>query len=56
MENIKIDDSARLLGKIRLGKDVYVAQGSVLRSVDDSVTIGNRSWKTQSLWEHLIIL
>lgn len=44
MENIKIDDSARLIGKIRLGKDVYVAQGSVLRSVDDSVTIGNRSW------------
>lgn len=44
MENIKIDDSARLIGKIRLGKDVYIAQGSVLRSVNDSITIGNRSW------------
>ncbi len=44
VENIKIDDSARLIGKIRLGKDVYIAQGSVLRSVNDSITIGNRSW------------
>lgn len=41
MSHIKIDDSARLIGKIRLGSNVYVAQGSVLRSVDDSLMAGN---------------
>ena len=41
MSHIKIDDSARLIGKIRLGNNVYVAQGSVLRSVDDSLIIGS---------------
>jgi acetyltransferase-like isoleucine patch superfamily enzyme len=28
---------------MRLGNNVYVAQGSVLRSVDDSLIIGNSS-------------
>ena len=44
MSNIRVDDSARLIGQIRLGNDAYIAQGSILRSVDDSVTIGNASW------------
>lgn len=42
--NIKIDDSARLIGKMKLGKGSYVAQGTVLRSVEDSLTIGNSTW------------
>lgn len=44
MPNLRIDDSARLIGKLRLGKGVYVAQGSIIRSVEDSVSIGNTSW------------
>lgn len=44
MSSLRIDDSARLIGKLRLGNNVYIAQGSVLRSIDDSVTIGNSSW------------
>lgn len=44
MANVKIDDSARLIGKLRLGNNVYAAQGTVLRSMDDSITIGNDTW------------
>jgi carbonic anhydrase/acetyltransferase-like protein (isoleucine patch superfamily) len=44
MGNIKIDDSARLVGKIRLGNGTYIAQGTVLRSKDDSILIENDSW------------
>lgn len=44
MANLRLDDSSRLMGKLRLGNGVYVAQGSMLRSVDDSLTIGNSSW------------
>lgn len=44
MLNLRIDDSARLIGKVRLGNDVYVAQGSILRSIGDSITIDNSSW------------
>lgn len=44
MSNLKIDDSSRLIGRLRLGDGVYVAQGTVLRSVDSSVTIGNSSF------------
>lgn len=44
MGEIKIDSSATLIGKLRLGTNVYVAQGTVIRSIDDSVTIGNTSW------------
>lgn len=44
MPNLKIDDSARLIGKLRLGNEVYVAQGSILRSIKDSITIDNSSW------------
>ena len=44
MSNLKIRDSARLIGKMGLGQQVYIAQGSVIRSVAGSVTIGNDSW------------
>lgn len=44
MNNLKIDDSARLIGKLRLGNNVYVAQGAVLRSINNSIEIGNDSW------------
>lgn len=44
MTILKIDDSARLIGKLRLGNNVYIAQGSILRSVNDSISIGNSSY------------
>ena len=44
MNNIKISDSARLIGKIRLGINTYIAQGTIIRSIDDSVKIENSSW------------
>lgn len=44
MPDLRIDDSVRLIGTIRLGDDAYIAQGSVLRSIDDSIFIGNSSW------------
>lgn len=44
MTNVKISDSARLIGTIRLGRQTYIAQGSVLRSAEDSIRIGNQTW------------
>ncbi len=44
MNNIKIDKSSKIIGKVRLGKDVYVAQGTIIRSLNDSVNIGNSTW------------
>lgn len=44
MSKLKISDSARLLGTLRLGNGVYVAQGSILRSVRDSLILGNDTW------------
>lgn len=44
MNNIKIDHSAKIIGKVRLGKGAYIAQGTIVRSHNDSVTIGNASW------------
>jgi carbonic anhydrase/acetyltransferase-like protein (isoleucine patch superfamily) len=35
--------SARVLGRMRLGASATVAQGTVVRSLDDSVDLGNRS-------------
>ncbi len=32
--NLKVDDSARLYGRMKLGDNVYAAQGAVLRSVE----------------------
>ncbi|MGO1528449.1 MAG: DapH/DapD/GlmU-related protein, partial [Senegalia sp. (in: firmicutes)] len=44
MNNIRIDDSSKVIGKVRFGKDAYIAQGTIIRSHNDSVTIGNSSW------------
>lgn len=44
MSSIKIDQSARIIGKVRLGDGVYISQGSILRSINDSITIENTSW------------
>ncbi|MGO1820249.1 MAG: DapH/DapD/GlmU-related protein [Senegalia sp. (in: firmicutes)] len=44
MNNIRIDDSSKIIGKVRFGKDAYIAQGTIIRSHNDSVTIGNSSW------------
>jgi carbonic anhydrase/acetyltransferase-like protein (isoleucine patch superfamily) len=44
MNNIKIDNSAKIIGKVRFGKNVYIAQGTIVKSHNDSVTIGNSSW------------
>ena len=44
MNNIRIDDSSKIMGKVRLGSNSYIAQGTIIRSDNDSVTIGNSSW------------
>lgn len=44
MSAIKIDESARLIGRVRLGNGTYIGQGSILRSTDDSISIENTSW------------
>lgn len=43
MTNIHIESSARLWGKLRLGDGAIIAQGTVLTSIGDSITIGNDS-------------
>jgi carbonic anhydrase/acetyltransferase-like protein (isoleucine patch superfamily) len=44
MKSLNIETTARLVGKMRLGKNVYIAQGTILRSNNDSLKIGNQSW------------
>lgn len=44
MENIKIEESAKVIGKVRFGDGSYIAQGTIVRSESDSVTLGNSSW------------
>lgn len=44
MNNLRIDNSTLLSGKIRLGDGSYIAQGSMLRSEDDSIKIENSTW------------
>ncbi len=44
MSGLKLQSSARLLGRMRLGDGVHVAQGTILRSQEDSLKIGNDSW------------
>ncbi len=44
MSTINISDSARIIGRVRMGRASYLAQGSVIRSTHDSVKIGNRTW------------
>jgi len=44
MNNIRIEDSSKIIGKVRFGNNVYIAQGTIVRSHNDSVAIGNSSW------------
>ncbi len=44
MDKIRIEVSAKVIGKVRLGDKAYLAQGTIVRSENDSVTIGNSSW------------
>ena len=44
MHTLKVRDSARLIGTIRYGDHVYVAQGTVLRSEGNALGIGNDTW------------
>ena len=44
MNNISMDDTSKIIGKVRFGKNTYIAQGTIIRSHNDSVTIGNSSW------------
>ena len=44
MGKLKIEDSARVIGKNRLGNEVYISQGTTLRSKNDSIKIHNTSW------------
>lgn len=44
MSKVRIASSATLIGTIRLGENAYIAQGTTVRSNEDSVTIGNSSW------------
>lgn len=37
-------DSARIYGNVRFGENTYIAQGSVVRSEEESVQIGSFSW------------
>lgn len=41
---MEISSSARLIGSIKMGRNVVIAQGTVLRSEDNSLSIGNGSW------------
>ena len=44
MAILKIEKSAVLIGKLRLGAKAYIGQGSILRSKEDSITMGNSTW------------
>ncbi len=44
MDNIKIEKSAKIVGKVRFGENTYIGQGTIIRSLEDSITIGNSSW------------
>lgn len=43
MSHYKIVDTARVCGTVILGDGVYIAQGTILRSVGDAVSLGNQS-------------
>lgn len=44
MSLIKVDDSARYFGRLKMGPGAYLAQGTIVRSIEDSLTIGANSW------------
>jgi len=41
---INIAESTQIIGKIHLGEGAYIAQGAILRSEQNSLTIGNQSF------------
>lgn len=43
-----ITDSATIIGKVSLGEGAYMAQGTVLRSHGDNITMGNHSWALEN--------
>lgn len=43
MANVKIAESSRIIGSVSLGEGTYIAQGTILRSHDESLTIGGNS-------------
>ena len=44
MLNTRVDSSARVYGDVRVGDGVYIAQGTVVRSQDTSVTMGDKTF------------
>ncbi|WP_409228102.1 DapH/DapD/GlmU-related protein [Gudongella sp. SC589] len=45
---VRIDDSARVIGRTRLGNNSYIAQGTIVRSENDSVILGNKTWALEN--------
>ena len=45
---VRIDDSARVIGRTSLGEDAYIAQGTIVRSENDSVILGNKTWALEN--------
>lgn len=41
MDNVKIELSASIIGRVSLGGGAYIAQGTILRSKESSITIGS---------------
>ena len=48
MKDINMASSARAFGRLRLGKGVYIAQGTVVRSNSDSLKMDNSSWALEN--------
>ena len=42
--SIRVDESAKIYGKLEHGENVYIAQGTIIRSEDNSISIGNNSF------------
>lgn len=49
MNNIRIDDSSKIIGKLRSVKEVHIAQDSIIRFQNDSATIGNTYWVLEKI-------
>lgn len=48
MENINIESSAVIIGKVALGENANIAQGTIIRSESGSVSMGNSSWALEN--------
>lgn len=44
MLKINISETSKIIGKVRIGTGSIIAQGTILRSEDNSITIGNDSY------------